>query len=77
MSGILLGFIWALIYCAGIILIAFAFVWGFTTVFEKPIDGQVMKWGRILVGLLCFAVLLAWLISALGVAGGFGHFPVR
>jgi hypothetical protein len=64
-GGLVISFLWALFYCVIIILVAVGFVWGFRLVFEKEIDGQVYKWGRIAVGLLCFIILVSWLIGAL------------
>lgn len=73
MGGILIGFLYALLYCAIVILIAFAFVWGLRFI-GVTIDGQVEKWGKVVVGLICVIILLTWLLSALGMLGGSPYF---
>jgi hypothetical protein len=69
MGGILIGFLQTILYCAIIIFIAFCIVWAWTT-FIGPIDANIYKWGRIIVGLLCLIAIVAWLLSLLGLAGG-------
>lgn len=71
-SALLLGFLNVCLYCAIIILIAFVIVWAWTA-FIGPIDPNVYKWGRIVVGLLCVIAVVAWLLSLLG--GGVGYTP--
>ena len=74
-GSILLGFLTALLYCAIIILVAFAFVWGMRVI-GVNIDGEVYKWGKIVVGLLCVIVMITWLLGALGLAGSSRYFRV-
>jgi hypothetical protein len=64
-AGFLLGFLNVLLYCAVIILIAFVVVWllGFIGI---AISGEVLKWGKIVVGLLCLIAVVAWLLGAVG-----------
>jgi hypothetical protein len=69
MGAVLIGFLYALLYCAIVILIAYAFVWGLRFV-GVAIDGQVYKWGQIAIGLICVIILLTWLLGALGMVGG-------
>lgn len=69
MGGILIGFLWSLLYCVIVILIAFAFVWALRFV-GVSIDGSVYKWGQIAVGLICVIIMLTWLLGALGFMGG-------
>ena len=76
MGGILIGFLYALLYCAIVILIAFAFVWGLRFI-GVTIDGQVEKWGKVVVGLICVIILLTWLLTALGMLGGGPYFGPR
>lgn len=66
-GSILIGFLTALLYCALVIFVAFLFVWGLRFV-GVNIDGNVYKWGKVIVGLICVIILLSWLLSALGVA---------
>jgi len=75
MGAILIGFLQALLYCAIIIFIAFCFVWAMRWL-GIAIDGDVLKWGRIIVGLICVIVMLTWLLGALGLLGGaaYPHF---
>jgi len=64
-GGILLGLLYVLLYIAVIILVAFAIRW--VIIFAVgSIDANVEKWGRIVVGLLCAIVVVAWLLSLLG-----------
>lgn len=72
-AALLLGFLNVLLTCAIIILVAFVIVWllGFVGI---SIDGNVLKWGKIVVGLLCLIVIVGWLLSLLGVSGTAPHF---
>ncbi len=72
-GSLIIGFLTALLYCAVIILIAFAFVWGMRVI-GVSIDGEVFKWGKIVVGLICIIVMLSWLLGALGLAGSSRYF---
>jgi hypothetical protein len=65
-ATILLGFLNVALYCAIIILIAFVILWvlGWMGI---GLSGEVLRWGKIVVGLLCLIVLVSWLVS---VAGG-------
>ena len=64
-GGILLGLLYGLLYIAVIVLVAFAIRW--VIIFAVgAIDPNVDKWGRIVVGLLCAIVVVAWLLSLLG-----------
>jgi len=62
---VLLGFLNVCLYCAIIILVAFAIVWvlGFVGV---QISAEMMKWGKIVVALLCIIAVVAWLLGLLG-----------
>lgn len=74
MGGILLSFLHLILYCACVIFVAVAIVWAWRF-FIGPIDGEVYKWGRIIVGLLCLIAIVAWLLSLMGLAGGPIYFP--
>jgi len=71
-SGVLLGFLNVALTCAIIIFIALVIVWVLRWM-GVAIDGQVYKWGQIIVGLLCLIVIVGWLLSLLG--GGPGYAP--
>jgi hypothetical protein len=76
MGGILIGFLYALLYCAIVILIAFAFVWGLRFI-GVSIDGNVYKWGQIVIALICVIILLTWLLGALGLVTGGPFYGAR
>jgi hypothetical protein len=69
LGAILIGFLTALLYCAVVILVAYAFVWGLRFL-GVNIDGDVFKWGKVVVALICIIVMLTWLLGALGLGGG-------
>jgi ABC-type multidrug transport system permease subunit len=72
-AALLLGFLNVLLYCAIIILVAFVIVWVLSYVFGVTLDGNVLKWGKIVVALLCIIAIVAWLLSLIG--GGVGYAP--
>lgn len=67
-GGVLLGFLNVLLTCAIVIFIAFVILWVLKWMGVSP-DGDVLKWGKIVVGLICLIVVLGWLLSLLGVGG--------
>ena len=75
-GSLLIGFLTALLYCAIVILIAFAFVGGMR-VRGVSIDGEVYKWGKIVIGILCVIIMLTWLLGALGLMSGSIIRPLR
>jgi hypothetical protein len=76
MGGIIIGFFQMALYCAVIIFVAFLFVWGLKYFLGVDLDANVYKWGKIVVGLLCFIAFLMWLFSVLGLGGGLpNYFP--
>jgi hypothetical protein len=76
MAGIVVGFFQMALYCAVIIFVAFLFVWGLKYFLGVDLDANVYKWGKIVVGLLCFIAFLIWLFSVLGLGGGLpNYFP--
>ena len=64
--SILISFLNLLLYIAIIIFIAWVIVWVLTTFIGIAIDGNVLKWGKIIVGLLCLIAVVIWLSSVLG-----------
>lgn len=78
-GAIFIGFLQTCLTCAVIILVAWAIVWVLTNFMELTIDGNVMKWGKVVVGLLCLIAVVAWLFSVLGGGGcaATGHFLWR
>lgn len=75
MGGIFLSFLHLCLYCACIVLIAFAIVWILRSVFKITIDGEVYKWGKIVVALLIIIAVAGWLLSIAGFGGGPVYFP--
>jgi hypothetical protein len=75
-GAVLLGFLNVCLYCAIIILVAFVILWvlGWMGI---VIDGNVLKWGKIVVGLICLIVIVSWLLSLLGGGGNYPHFLGR
>ncbi len=61
----LVSFLNLLLHCAIIVLVAYCIVWLLRFV-GVDIDGNVYKWGKIVVALLIIIAVVAWL---LGVAG--------
>jgi hypothetical protein len=48
-----------------VILIAYAILWALRF-FGVDVDGNVLKWGKIVVGLICLIVIVGFLLSLLG-----------
>ena len=64
--SILISFANLLLYIAIIIFVAFAIRWLIQGFMGWSIDGNVYKWGQIIVGLLCIIAILVWLSGLLG-----------
>ena len=76
--GILVSFLYLLLYLAIIIFVAFAIRWLIVSFLGIAIDPNIDKWGRIIVGLLCLIAVVVWLVDVLGGGGvGLPHFPFR
>ncbi len=67
-GALLLGFFNVALYCAVVILVALVIVWVLGLAGYPP-SPDVMKWGKIVVLLLCLIVVVGWLLSLLGVGG--------
>ena len=65
METVLISFLYLLLHLAIIIFVAFCIVWG-AKLLNVAIDGEVYKWGRIIVILLCIIAVALWLFSLLG-----------
>lgn len=74
-GGILLSFLYLLLYIAGICLVAYAIVWLITGFLGWSIDANVYKWGQIFVGLLIVIAIVAWILSVVGYGGSPIYFP--
>ena len=75
MGGILISFLYLLLYIAGICLVAYLIVWLITGFLGWSIDANVYKWGQIFVGLLIVIAIVAWALSVFGAGGGPLYFP--
>lgn len=64
--SILISFLNLLLYIAIIIFVAFVIVWVIQSFMGWSIDPNVMKWGKVIVGLLCLIAVVIWLASVLG-----------
>jgi uncharacterized membrane protein (DUF485 family) len=64
--GLLLSFLNLLLYIALIMLVAFGIKWVIEKFMGWAIDADVLKWAKILVGLLCLIAIVAWLGGVLG-----------
>ncbi len=62
MPALFLSLLNLVLHCAIIILVACAIVWLFKLV-GIAIDGDVLKWGKIVVGLLIIIAVVAWLFQ--------------
>lgn len=65
-AAVLLSFLNLCLYIAIIILVAFVILWVITNLLGIALDGNVLKWGKIVVALLCIIAIVAWLLSLLG-----------
>ncbi len=69
----LVSFLNLLLHCAIIVLIAYCIVWLLKFV-GIAIDGNVYKWGQIVVGLLIVIAVVAWLLGVAGTPFLFGRY---
>jgi hypothetical protein len=72
--AILISFLDLLLYLAIIILVAYAIRWVITGFLGWPIEGNVMKWATIVVGLLCIIAIVVWVAGVIGGGPGLPHF---
>jgi hypothetical protein len=72
--GILISFLELMLYIAIICFIAYVIFWVITGFFGWQIDANVLKFGKIIVALLCLIAVVIWLSSVLGAGGPFPHF---
>jgi hypothetical protein len=74
--AILISLLELLLYIAIIILIAYVIVWVVQGFMGWTIDPNVMKFGKIVVGLLCLIAIVVWIAGVLGGGIGLPHFLV-
>ena len=64
--AILISFLNLLLYIAIILFIAYVILWVLRDWFAIAIDGNVLKFAKIIVGLICLIAIVVWLASVLG-----------
>ena len=72
--NILISLLNLLLYIAIIIFIAYVILWVVRDWFSIAIDGNVLKFGKIIVALICLIAIVIWLTGVLGGGIGLPHF---
>lgn len=75
--SILVSFLSLLLYLAIILLIAYVILWVIQGFMGWTIDANVLKFGKIVVALLCLIAIVVWLAGVLGGGTGLPHFWLR
>ncbi len=75
--SILISFLNLMLYIAIIILIAYVILWVVQGFMGWTIDPNVLKFGKIVVALLCLIAIVVWLSGVLGGGVGLPHFWLR
>ena len=76
--NILLSFLNLLLYIAIILFVAYCILWIVRDWFNITVDANVMKFGKIIVGLICLIAIVIWFAGVLGGGPGLPHFlPLR
>jgi hypothetical protein len=71
--SILISFLYLLLYVAIILCIAYIILWVVRDWFGVAIDGNVLKFAKIVVALICLIALVVWISGAIGAGGGLPH----
>jgi len=74
--SILISFLNLLLYIAIILLVADIILWVVQGWFGIAIDANVLKFAKIVVGLICLIAIVVWLAGVLGGGPGLPHFWV-
>jgi hypothetical protein len=64
--NLLISFLFLLLYIAIILVIAYVILWVVRDWFQVAIDPMVMKFAKIIVGLICLIAVVIWIAGALG-----------
>jgi lysylphosphatidylglycerol synthetase-like protein (DUF2156 family) len=64
--NILISFLNLLLYIAIILLIAYVILWVVRDWFSIAIDANVLKFAKIVIGLICLIAVVVWLAGVLG-----------
>jgi hypothetical protein len=75
--SILISFLNLMLYIAIIILIAYVILWVIQGFMGWTIDANVLKFGKIVVALLCLIAIVVWLSGVVGGGTGLPHFWLR
>lgn len=72
MEGVVVSFLYLLLHLAVIIFVAVVLLWLITSpqVLGMTLDANILKWGRIIVILLCIIAVVVWLLSVFGYGPG-------
>lgn len=74
MSGLVASLFDVAIYCVIVVLVAVTIVW-VLSIAGYPPSPEMMKWGKLLVVLLCLGVIILWLLALAGAGPYIGpHF---
>jgi hypothetical protein len=65
MTSALIGLLYVALQCAIVVLIAFCILW-LLRWFGVAVDAAVLKWGKIVVALICIIIIVSFLFSLLG-----------
>ena len=74
--AVLISFLNLLLYIAIILLVAYLILWVVQGWFGIAIDANVLKFAKIVVGLICLIAIVVWLAGVLGGGPGLPHFWV-
>jgi hypothetical protein len=72
--SILISFLNLMLYIAIICFIAYVILWVITGFMGWAIDANVLKFGKIIVALLCLIAVVVWLAGVVGGGPGLPHF---
>lgn len=72
--SILISFLNLLLYIAIVLFIAYIILWVIQSWFGIAIDGNVLKFGQIIVALICLIAIVVWLSGVLGGGPGLPTF---
>lgn len=81
MEGLVISSLYLLLHLAVILFVAFVLQWLVTSeqVMGLKLDANILKWGRVIVILLCVIAVALWLFSLLGYGPGlpYGSYRLR
>jgi hypothetical protein len=72
--GILISFLNLVLYIAIILFVAYVILWVVRDWFSIAIDANVLKFAKIIVGLICLIAIVVWLAGVLGGGAGLPTF---